>query len=70
MMGLVLAAAVASGKFMVSVTIVESCQTQGRSVQRNSDRPYRTEPDPRPVAVKVEGKDQVVDGYERVTIFY
>lgn len=70
MIGLVLAAAVATGKFMVSVTIVERCDVQGRTVQCNSDRPYRTERDPRPVIVKVEGKEHVADGYERVTIVY
>jgi len=71
MMGLVFMAAMAAGKFGVSITIMERCETERRTVQCNAASPYRTEPDPKPVVVREpQSVVRVVNGVERITIVY
>lgn len=70
-MGLLLAAALATGKFTMSITIEDRCAIQDRSVQCNASAPYRVEPDPAPVLIK-EGSTpaRVAEYTARVMVVY
>ncbi|KAB8198746.1 hypothetical protein FKV24_000845 [Lysobacter maris] len=70
-MGLLLAAALGTGKFTISITIEDRCAIQERSVRCNASAPYRVEQDLAPILVNDgSAPARVAEDTARVMVVY